>query len=150
VHPAQLPCRLVDSQCRSTQILLPHRQICLPSCQQSSKKRDNLASSSSFPARPETYTHRANEHVIPPSSTNRQFNLRCCPALLDKAKAKNEALASVNVESPEAKRRKRADDDVSKQNAAEPFMPPYVPELFLGCMEGLEGESNMSILVGST
>jgi ATP adenylyltransferase len=42
------------------------------------------------------------------------------------------------------------DDDTEKgdkQNMEEPFRPPYVPELYLGCLEGLEGEEGMSILV---
>lgn len=75
-----------------------------------------------------------------------KFNLRTCPALLDKAKAKSEALAAINTQTPEAERPKRQDEDASKQNAAEPFKPPYVAELYLGCVDGLEGESGMSIL----
>ena len=52
--------------------------------------------------------------------------------------------------SPEAKRQKRDTQEGEpghKQNAQEPFKPPYVPELYLGCVEGLEGEPGMSILV---
>ena len=86
--------------------------------------------------------------------THVQFNLRCCPALQDKAKAKSEALAAVRKDtSPEAKRQKRddqtdrSDDSGDKQNTQEPFKPPYVPELFLGCLNGLEDEPGMSILV---
>jgi len=42
-----------------------------------------------------------------------------------------------------------SDDDGGKveQNKKEPFRPPYVPELYVGCLEGLEGEEGMSILV---
>lgn len=36
---------------------------------------------------------------------------------------------------------------MNKQNELEPFKPPYVPELFVGSLEGLEGEKGMSILV---
>ena len=35
------------------------------------------------------------------------------------------------------------------QNQEEPFKPPYIPELYLGCLDGLEGEEGMSILVRS-
>lgn len=49
--------------------------------------------------------------------------------------------------SPEAKRQ-RTDEDESKQNAKEPFKPPYVPELFVGAVKGLDGEADMSVLVG--
>lgn len=52
--------------------------------------------------------------------------------------------------SPEAKRQKRDTQEGEaghKQNAQEPFKPPYVPELYLGCVEGIEGEPGMSILV---
>ena len=85
-----------------------------------------------------------------------QFNIRCCPALQDKARAKAEALASVQSShgSPESKRLKRTDhggaidgENGGGQNKREPFKPPYVPELYLGCLEGLEGEEGMSILV---
>jgi ATP adenylyltransferase len=78
--------------------------------------------------------------------------------LLNKSKAKAEALASVGKEqegSPDHKRFKRDNGDAAgskaekhEQNPDEPFKPPYVPELFLGCLEGLEGEPGMSILVG--
>ena len=87
-----------------------------------------------------------------------QFNIRCCPALQDKARAKAEALADVQSShgSPEHKRFKRTDDsgnsdkeDGDRQNKQEPFKPPYVPELYLGCLEGLEGEEGMSILVSA-
>jgi ATP adenylyltransferase len=73
--------------------------------------------------------------------------------LLDKAKAKVEALAAARSSdnSPDPKRQKRETEGgtVDKQNSAEPFKPPYVPELFLGCLEGLEDEGGMSILVST-
>jgi ATP adenylyltransferase len=76
-----------------------------------------------------------------------KFNLRSCPALLDKQKAKKEALAAQtqNESSPEAKRPRRDSD--GKQNVKEPFKPPYVEELYVGTLEGIEGEEGMSILV---
>ena len=40
-------------------------------------------------------------------------------------------------------------DESGKQNAKEPFKPPYVEELYVGTLEGIEGEEGMSILVGS-
>lgn len=83
-----------------------------------------------------------------------QFNLRSCPALLDKQKAKKEALAAqtqtqTEGQSPEPKRVRRESNDgeSGKQNAAEPFKPPYVEELYVGTLEGIEGEEGMSILV---
>lgn len=102
-----------------------------------------------------------------------QFNIRLCPALQDKSKAKAEVLAKVGASassesgSPDAKRQ-RIDPDtgassngtapaqsssgagVSKQNSKEPFKPPYVPELFVGSVKGLEGEQDMSILVSES
>ncbi|OCF33148.1 hypothetical protein I316_05193 [Kwoniella heveanensis BCC8398] len=88
-------------------------------------------------------------------SQGRRFNLRLCPALQDKAKAKADALASVQAENNGSPDRKRARTDSSsdnnnnkvKQNEKEPFRPPYVPELYVGCMEGLDGEEGMSVLV---
>lgn len=84
--------------------------------------------------------------------SNDQFNIRSCPALLDKQKAKEEALAEAQSESttsPDHKRQKREEVEKveNKQNATEPFRPPYVPELYLGCLEGIENEPGMSILV---
>ena len=38
-------------------------------------------------------------------------------------------------------------DESGKQNAKEPFKPPYVEELYVGTLEGIEGEEGMSILV---
>jgi ATP adenylyltransferase len=72
---------------------------------------------------------------------------------LDKQKAKKEVLAaqtqnqsqSQGEGSPEAKRPRRDSD--GKQNAKEPFKPPYVEELYVGTLEGIEGEEGMSILV---
>lgn len=110
--------------------------------------------------------------ILYPNITKSQFNLRCCPALLDKAKAKTEALAAVRngdtqssksgTGSPEAKRQRISPQEngdaeagtaegqgkkTTEQNKAEPFKPPYVDELYVGCLEGLEGEEGMSILV---
>lgn len=84
-----------------------------------------------------------------------QFNVRLCPALQDKAKAKADALAAIRAEkdgSPDKKRPRVTNEDdkvelVNKQNELEPFKPPYVPELFVGSLEGFEGEEGMSILV---
>jgi ATP adenylyltransferase len=66
---------------------------------------------------------------------------------LDKQKAKKEALAAQTQteSSPEAKRPRRESD--GKQNVKEPFKPPYVEELYVGTLEGIEGEEGMSILV---
>ncbi|WVQ82947.1 hypothetical protein IAT38_005083 [Cryptococcus sp. DSM 104549] len=89
-------------------------------------------------------------------SEGRRFNLRLCPALQDKAKAKADALAAIRSGpedkdgSPDKKRPRRDAGDaepVNKQDESEPFKPPYVPELFVGCLEGLEGEKAMSILL---
>lgn len=90
-----------------------------------------------------------------PLSNILQFNVRICPSLQNKAKAKEDALAAVRAEkdgSPDKKRPRVANEDkeeepVNKQNELEPFKPPYVPELFVGSLEGLEGEEGMSILV---
>ncbi|WVR03402.1 hypothetical protein IAU60_000393 [Kwoniella sp. DSM 27419] len=90
-------------------------------------------------------------------SQGRRFNLRLCPALQDKAKAKADALASVRggaqSGSPERKRAKvngeangGEEGGKVKQDKNEPFKPPYVPELYVGCLEGLEGEQGMSVL----
>ncbi|WWD22822.1 hypothetical protein CI109_107316 [Kwoniella shandongensis] len=86
-------------------------------------------------------------------SEGRRFNLRLCPALQDKAKAKTEALAAVRgsgASSPDKKRPRIETDEreehVDKQNKEEPFKPPYVPELYAGCLAGLEGEEGMSVL----
>lgn len=84
-----------------------------------------------------------------------QFNVRICPALQDKAKAKADALAAIRAEndgSPDKKRPRVANEGnkdglLNKQNEQEPFKPPYVPELFVGSLEGFEGEEGMSILV---
>ncbi|KAK8844626.1 hypothetical protein IAR55_006473 [Kwoniella newhampshirensis] len=88
-------------------------------------------------------------------SDGRRFNVRLCPALQDKAKAKSEALAAVRstTGSPDKKRPRIASDGddapsehVDKQNKDEPFKPPYVPELYVGCLAGFEGEEGMSVL----
>lgn len=80
-----------------------------------------------------------------------KFNLRCCPALLDKARAKTEALEAVQPREPRDAKRERVESEEAgggmKQDEKEPFKPPYVPELYLGCLEGIEGEEGMSILV---
>ena len=85
-----------------------------------------------------------------------QFNVRLCPALQDKAKAKSEALAKVRGGqdgSPDAKRQRKEDTEGfsdgsnGKQNSKEPFKPPYVEELFVGALKGLDGEKDMSALV---
>jgi hypothetical protein len=31
-----------------------------------------------------------------------------------------------------------------------PFQPPYVPGLYVGCLEGVDGDPTMSVLVSST
>ncbi|WWC85676.1 uncharacterized protein L201_000542 [Kwoniella dendrophila CBS 6074] len=91
-------------------------------------------------------------------SQGRRFNLRLCPALQDKQKAKNDALEAVKAEngndsssSPERKRPRtdnsNNDEPENKQNSEEPFKPPYVKELFIGCLNGLDGEEGMSILL---
>ncbi|KIR52043.1 hypothetical protein I315_05333 [Cryptococcus gattii Ru294] len=88
-------------------------------------------------------------------SQGRRFNVRVCPSLQNKAKAKEDALAAVRAEkdgSPDKKRPRVAGEDkeeesVNKQNELEPFKPPYVPELFVGSLKGLEGEEGMSILL---
>ncbi|KAI9632126.1 ATP adenylyltransferase-domain-containing protein [Dioszegia hungarica] len=77
-------------------------------------------------------------------SGGRRFNVRCCPALQDKAKAKAEALASVGAE-PQPKRQKQ--EQKSEGAEGEPFRPPYIPELYVGCLDGLEKEEGMSILL---
>jgi ATP adenylyltransferase len=41
--------------------------------------------------------------------------------------------------SPEPKR--------AKVEKKEPFKPPYVPELYVGSLAGIEGEGNLSVLV---
>ncbi|WVQ74023.1 hypothetical protein IAR50_003604 [Cryptococcus sp. DSM 104548] len=91
-------------------------------------------------------------------NSGKKFNIRLCPALQDKAKAKSDALAAVKAEredgSPDKKRPRTtssAKRDVKvpedKQNAQEPFKPPYVPELFVGSLKGIDGEEGMSILL---
>ncbi|OWZ32838.1 hypothetical protein C347_02633 [Cryptococcus neoformans AD2-60a] len=88
-------------------------------------------------------------------SQGRRFNVRICPALQDKAKAKADALAAIRAEndgSPDKKRPRVANEGnkdglLNKQNEQEPFKPPYVPELFVGSLEGFEGEEGMSILL---
>lgn len=73
--------------------------------------------------------------------------------MLNKQKAKQDALASQTRDdgsSPDAKRPRRMptdDGESGKQNKAEPFKPPYVEELYVGALEGIEGEEGMSILV---
>lgn len=89
--------------------------------------------------------------------------MRSCPALLDKQKAKQEAIAhqthsresgSRSGDLPDAKRPRReqesGQDGSGKQNVQEPFKPPYVEELYVGALEGIEGEQGMSILVSSS
>jgi ATP adenylyltransferase len=73
---------------------------------------------------------------------------------LDKQKAKKEVLAAQTQSrisensSPDAKRpRRESEGESGKQNAKEPFKPPYVEELYVGTLEGIEGEEGMSILV---
>nr|XP_019048580.1 hypothetical protein I302_02352 [Kwoniella bestiolae CBS 10118]OCF27510.1 hypothetical protein I302_02352 [Kwoniella bestiolae CBS 10118] len=88
-------------------------------------------------------------------SQGRRFNLRLCPALQDKQKAKSDALEAVKAEnggsssgSPDRKRaRTESTAAGDKQNTEEPFKPPYVEELYVGCLEGLEGEEGMSVLL---
>ena len=38
-------------------------------------------------------------------------------------------------------------DDSGRQNKKEPFKPPYISELYVGSLEGLEDEPGMSVLV---
>ncbi|WRT63522.1 uncharacterized protein IL334_000427 [Kwoniella shivajii] len=76
-------------------------------------------------------------------SQNRRFNLRLCPALQDKQKAKEDALKAVKAESGNGSTSASASASASKsgspdrkrikteQNSEEPFKPPYVEELFL-------------------
>ncbi|EIW73171.1 hypothetical protein M231_07447 [Tremella mesenterica] len=80
-------------------------------------------------------------------SDGKRFNIRCCPSLLDKQRAKIQALQAVGVERSDDQPNKRQRVDETKQNPSEPFKPPYVPELYVGCLEGLEGESGMSVLL---
>ncbi|WVN85968.1 uncharacterized protein L203_101126 [Cryptococcus depauperatus CBS 7841] len=90
-------------------------------------------------------------------SDGRRFNIRLCQALQDKAQAKADALSALQQEkadgSPDKKRPKVACETekdqkiIDNQNQQEPFKPPYVPELFLGSLEGFEGEEGMSILL---
>ena len=59
-------------------------------------------------------------------------------------------MANQTKTTPDAKRPRIDPQDQGgegKQNAAEPFKPPYVEELFVGALEGIEGEQGMSILV---
>ncbi|KAL7420288.1 bifunctional AP-4-A phosphorylase/ADP sulfurylase [Cryptotrichosporon argae] len=92
------------------------------------------------------------------TSSSRRFTLRICEALQDKAKAKADALARVDKteRSSDAKRSRRDDAAADGQQdggggdeggKAEPFRPPYVPELYVGCLEGFEGEEGMSVLL---
>ena len=56
--------------------------------------------------------------------------------------------AQTESSSPEAKRPRRdSGGESGKQNAKEPFKPPYVEELYIGTLEGIKGEEGMSILV---
>jgi ATP adenylyltransferase len=66
-----------------------------------------------------------------------QFEVRVCPALQDKAKAKQEADAKVG----------KSSDDEAESKKSSPFEPPYIEDLFVGDVEGTEGEEGMVMLV---
>lgn len=74
-------------------------------------------------------------HQLCSSPVVAKFHIRICPALLNKDKAKEEQSNS----SPEPKR--------AKVEKKEPFRPPYVPQLYVGSLAGLEGERDLSVLV---
>ncbi|ORX34968.1 hypothetical protein BD324DRAFT_633405 [Kockovaella imperatae] len=92
-------------------------------------------------------------------SSGRRFNICCSPALLNKEKAKADILASVASESsPDHKRQRiekqnndggadQSSGHKSLQNPTEPFKPPYSPDLYVGHLEGIDGEPGMSILL---
>jgi hypothetical protein len=66
-----------------------------------------------------------------------QFEVRICPALKDKRKSKEEVLAKVGVKL----------DQEDKCEKSSPFEPPYVEELHVGELEGIDGEEGMAVLV---
>ncbi|KAJ9102558.1 hypothetical protein QFC21_002959 [Naganishia friedmannii] len=87
----------------------------------------------------------------------RRFQIRICPALLDKSKAKAEAEAKVRAQQANSTPKGTAatpgvaKDNAKKINSEEkekrsPFEPPYVEDLFVGELEGLEGEDGMVVL----
>lgn len=109
--------------------------------------------------------------VLPPNNSSNdadphipQFQIRICPALNDKAKAKAEADAKIRAQQEKGKTSSESTKNVSnrseqsltvpltKETAAEkssPFEPPYVEDLFIGELEGLEGEEGMVALVST-
>jgi ATP adenylyltransferase len=67
---------------------------------------------------------------------NPQFNVTICPALGAKMAA---AGAGPLHNKPK--------DETPRTPPPPPFKPPYVPGLYVGCLEGIEGEPTMSVLV---
>lgn len=61
-----------------------------------------------------------------------QFQIRLCPALAQKP------MGNVDKDRPK--------DDEPKTS---PFQPPYIPDLYVGSLEGVDGEKNMSVLVSA-
>ncbi|KAJ9121757.1 hypothetical protein QFC22_002379 [Naganishia vaughanmartiniae] len=79
----------------------------------------------------------------------RRFQIRICPALLDKSKAKAEAEAKVRAQQANSTSDGTATttkDNAEEKEKSSPFEPPYVEDLFVGELEGLEGEDGMVVL----
>lgn len=55
-----------------------------------------------------------------------------------------EAGAHPSQNEPETKRARTTE----APERPSPFRPPYVPGLYVGCVEGVDGEENMTVLVG--
>lgn len=91
-----------------------------------------------------------------------QFQIRICPALKDKAKAKAEADAKTRAQQEKGETSSELTQSASNDNGnsltvpltketagekSSPFEPPYIEDLFVGELEGLEGEEGMVALV---
>lgn len=71
-----------------------------------------------------------------PPHSSPQFQVRTCPALSQKTKEPD------TPPKPEAKRTR-----VDAAERPSPFRPPYVPGLFVGALDGVDGEEKTSVIV---